>query len=106
MTATEKFVWKQLRDRGACYKFRRQHPVAGYVLDFYCPQALLGVEVDGEGHRSFGVVVDGAREAVLAELGILTLRFRNDEVALNWHACLVRIRSACMDRSSRPAEDE
>ncbi len=31
MTATEKFVWKQLRDRGACYKFRRQHPVAGYV---------------------------------------------------------------------------
>src|SRR6266478_4918320 len=50
-TDCERLLWRHLRNRNfANYKFRRQHPVDRYILDFYCPQARLGVELDGGGH--------------------------------------------------------
>jgi len=50
-TPAEQKLWRHLRNREiAGYKFRRQHPVGPYVLDFYCPAARLAIEVDGSGH--------------------------------------------------------
>jgi very-short-patch-repair endonuclease len=52
MTMPERVLWQKLR-RGRCYgiKFRRQHPMGKYVADFYCPDAGLVIELDGEAHR-------------------------------------------------------
>src|SRR5207249_4194993 len=51
MTPTEKRLWSHLRGRRfAGFKFRRQTPVAGYIADFYCAQACLIIELDGESH--------------------------------------------------------
>ena len=50
-TATEEKLWNVLRNRKLDgYKFRRQQPFEGFIIDFYCEQAKLGIEVDGEIH--------------------------------------------------------
>jgi very-short-patch-repair endonuclease len=49
-TLPEVLLWRELRKRPGGFKFRRQHPLGWYVVDFYCPAANLVVEVDGQGH--------------------------------------------------------
>ena len=51
MSKPEACLWQVLRTRPAGLKFRRQHPLGPYVLDFYCPIARLGIEVDGRVHE-------------------------------------------------------
>ncbi len=82
-TAAEALLWEQLKNKqlnGA--KFRRQHPIGNFILDFYCHAALLGIEVDGEYHNDPSQrAADEARsEALLEETGIKILRFSNAEV--------------------------
>ena len=80
MTPSEKLLWKYLSNRGLIgAKFRRQHPVGGFIIDFYCSAARLGVEVDGEIHAD-RVEYDREREAVLNSRGIRIIRFKNDQV--------------------------
>ncbi len=50
LTPPEAKLWRRLRDRRADFKFRRQHPIGSYVLDFFCPEVRLAVEVDGDQH--------------------------------------------------------
>jgi len=50
MSRPEARLWQVLRERPGGIKFRRQHPVGPYIVDFYCPAARLAVEVDGEAH--------------------------------------------------------
>jgi very-short-patch-repair endonuclease len=77
-TQSEAIVWDWLRNRRfERWKFRRQHPVGNYVLDFYCDALRLAIEVDGDGHEPFA---DDFRSAVLARQGILVNRLRNDDV--------------------------
>ena len=82
-TRAEQTLWRLLRDRRfAGFKFRRQHPVGPYVLDFYCVSAKLAVEVDGDVHgipsqKNHDVV----RDAYLMKQGIRMLRFWNLELA-------------------------
>jgi len=65
-------------------KFRRQHPLGTRVVDFFCVEAKLAVELDGSGHRrQFGQTVDLDREMELHERGIRVLRFINREVLSN-----------------------
>src|SRR5438105_14533662 len=75
-TKWERILWRQLRNRNfAGYKFRRQHPVAPYVLDFYCPSAKLAIELDGGGHNyRLGQIRDRTRSKLLAREGIVVLR--------------------------------
>src|SRR5947209_7094848 len=81
-TPAERKLWRHLRNREfAGHKFRRQHPIGSYVLDFYCPAARLAIEIDGSGHSFFpGQEHDSAREAFLAASGIRVLRFYNEAV--------------------------
>ena len=60
-------------------KFRRQHPVSGFIIDFYCSSHKLGIEVDGEIHND-RVEYDLDRQKLLESLGIKILRFKNEEV--------------------------
>jgi len=84
-TAAEKRLWAHLRNRRlAGLKFRRQHPLGRRVVDFFCVEAKLAVELDGSGHRRhFGQTADLDREMELHERGIRVLRFINHEVLSN-----------------------
>ena len=82
MPAAQRRFWRLLRDRRfAGYKFRREHPSGPYVLDFYCAEAKVSVELDGGQH---GVPdqhqQDNVKEAYLLNRGILTKRFWNRQV--------------------------
>ena len=80
MTSTEILLWKYLSNRGMIgVKFRRQHPVSGFIIDFYCSSHKLGIEVDGEIHND-RVEYDLDRQKLLESLGIKILRFKNEEV--------------------------
>ena len=81
-TDTERILWRHLRNRNfAGYKFRRQHPLDSYVLDFYCPAAKLAIELDGGGHNyRVGQIRDRTRSEFLASQGIIVLRFWNHQV--------------------------
>ncbi len=74
MTAPEVTLWSRLR---ACLsRFRRQHPMGDYILDFYCPAAKLAIEVDGEVHGGADQQMhDERRERRLASQGVFVLRF-------------------------------
>jgi very-short-patch-repair endonuclease len=75
----EKLLWRALRNGKLGLKFRRQHPIDLFVLDFYCHEARLCVEVDGplhEGREAY----DRWRDQRLAEVGIRTLRFPTEAV--------------------------
>jgi very-short-patch-repair endonuclease len=79
-TAAEKKVWRWLRHRQLRrFKFRRQHPVGPYVLDFYCPELRLCIEVDGAVH-DYRYAKDVVRTQFLEELGITVLRLTNEYV--------------------------
>ena len=82
-TAAEKVVWDLLRGRRMLgLKFRRQQPVAGFVLDFYCSQARIGIELDGSVHESPDAQRwDAGRDAALARHGIAVIRIKNEAIS-------------------------
>ena len=84
-TAAEKRLWSRLKNRQtAGLKFRRQHPIATRVVDFFCAEAKLAIELDGSGHaRHPTKAFDLDRELELHEKGIRVLRFRNREIFKN-----------------------
>ena len=80
LTAAEDFLWQRLRNHqvsGA--KFRRQHAIDRFVVDFYCASAHLVVEVDGPIH-DYTPEEDAIRQELLESLGLCVVRFTNDEV--------------------------
>jgi very-short-patch-repair endonuclease len=81
-TYPEQLLWRLLRNRQLNgYKFRRQHVLGRFVLDFYCDQAKLVVEIDGGGHGEHDQMGrDAHRSAELQAQGIRVLRFWNYEV--------------------------
>ena len=79
-TPAELKLWGYLRKKRLNgFRFRRQQPVRGYVVDFYCESAGLAVELDGPIHQ-FQVKYDLERDSVLRAAGLKVMRFRNDEV--------------------------
>jgi very-short-patch-repair endonuclease len=94
-TPSEAILWSALRRRQLDgRKFRRQHIIAGYVVDFYCPELWLAVEVDGPIHQR-RVAADRDRTEDLRALGVTVLRIASDEVLERLPAALQAIRSAC-----------
>jgi very-short-patch-repair endonuclease len=82
MTPAELKLWNELRaHRLMGLGFRRQFPIAGYIVDFACPEKKLVVEVDGSQHaRGDAVVGDAARTLRLEQDGWTVLRFWNDDI--------------------------
>ena len=92
-TDAEQMLWHLLRSRRFFKaKFRRQHPVAPYVLDFYCHEERLGIELDGGQHNEPDKRhTDKERTAFLESKGIRILRFWNNEVLQETEAVLERL---------------
>ena len=92
-TDAEQLLWHLLRNRRFFkVKFRRQHPVAPYVLDFYCHEERLGIELDGGQHNEPDKRrADEERTAFLKSKGIRIIRFWNNEVLQETEAVLERL---------------
>ena len=92
-TDAESLLWSRLRARQLTgIKFRRQHPIGPYVLDSYCAEAHLAVEVDGSQHlESIAINQDQARTKFLENKSIKVIRFWNHEVLENLDAVLESI---------------
>ncbi len=79
-TLQEAKLWERLRRKQLGYRFRRQHSVGWYILDFYCPEKKLVVEIDGAPHKA-SKEYDAVRTNYLNLRGIQILRFWDDEVS-------------------------
>ena len=81
-TDAERRLWALLRDRRlAGYKFRRQHPIAAFIVDFACTKYRLVVEADGGQHAES--IADARRTAVLERQGWRVIRFWNNDILTN-----------------------
>jgi very-short-patch-repair endonuclease len=90
-TDAEKLLWQVLRDRRLNnLKFRRQHPIANYIVDFYCAEKKLIVEVDGD-YFLYTVHEDQSRQEYLESLGFRVLRFWNKDVLTDLEAVVKHI---------------
>lgn len=92
-TFAEKLLWRSLRNRNfAGFKFRRQYSVGYFVLDFYCPELKLAIEVDGYSHESEAAKkYDAERQEIIEVYGIRFLRITDDEVHENIERVLEKI---------------
>jgi very-short-patch-repair endonuclease len=90
-TFAERALWNGLRGNGIGAKFRRQESIGNYVVDFYCPEVRLAVEVDGASH-SEREEYDARRDQHLAEVKVTTLRFSDAEVLYSSEKVLTSIR--------------
>jgi very-short-patch-repair endonuclease len=92
-TDAEAILWKLLRARQlGGFKFRRQHQFGPYILDFFCAERSLGLELDGDQHAlPANVLRDASRSRFLAEQGVSVLRFGNRDVLFETEAVLVHI---------------
>jgi very-short-patch-repair endonuclease len=101
----EEVLWKQLRNRRLDgWKFRRQTPIAGFIVDFCCWEARLSIELDGAQHAAQPLADTERRRAIEAN-GFLEIRFSNDEVRERLHWVLTEIRRALdLARAKAPRE--
>ena len=91
-TPAEATLWRTLRDRNLNYKFRRQHPIDKFIVDFYCAQAKLCIELDGDTHfEPSQQEYDLARTAYLEALGYKVIRFSNQDVRYNLQSVIDEI---------------
>lgn len=94
MTDEERILWAHLRARRLSnFRFRRQQIIDGFIVDFFCHEAGLVVEVDGEVHDQ-QAEYDAERDRILSARGLHVLRFRNDEVKERLQGVLARITNA------------
>jgi very-short-patch-repair endonuclease len=101
MTDAERRLWSRPRGRQlGGLKFRRQVPLNVFIADFYCDDALLDVELDGGQHNNHaGREADNNRDAALAKMGVLVLRFWDPDVLKHTDVVLNRILQAATERS-------
>jgi very-short-patch-repair endonuclease len=105
MSVAESIFWEKCRKHRLGFEFRRQYPIAGYDLDFFCKEAMLTVEFDGEQHDA---ECDRDRDEIIAMFGIETLRIPNRDFFMfdaapvtDW---IERVITRCEERYGRTVE--
>ncbi len=97
MTPAEKLLWEELRSSKTDFKFRRQHIISEFIVDFVCLSKMLVVEVDGSIHDQTAEYDEGRTEE-LNKLGFKVIRFQNSEVESNLKGVIERIVESCNSR--------
>jgi type I restriction enzyme, R subunit len=107
-TEAESFLWNRLRNRQLLrFKFRLQHQLGLYIVDFYCKEADLVIECDGGIHsKNETWHHDQSREAYMSTLGLRTLRFTNNEVLEETERVLNEISDYLRAAQPRPKTQE
>ena len=91
-TAAENLLWQYLRRNTLGIRFRRQHPIGPYVLDFFCYKLNLCIELDGDVHQApLAYERDNMRTSYLNQQGITVLRYNNEVVYQNAEAIIQSI---------------
>ena len=102
MTTHEKLLWERLKLKQICgVRFRRQHPIDFFIADFYCHEARLVVEIDGEIHNHQREYDDG-RSAEMERYFIKVIRFTNSEIEKNIKDVVKRIENEVTGRMESP----
>ena len=89
MTKAEIILWSRLKGKQLKYKFRRQHGIGKYIVDFYCPELKLIIEVDGDIHGFYDQIKkDKERQDFLESLGFIVYRYTNIDIMNNLNGVL------------------
>lgn len=88
-TPQEVLLWSRLRRNQLGHKFRRQHSIGKYIVDFYCPDKKMVIEIDGSQHMDNSS--DIKRTAYLEDLNFMILRFWDNEINNNLDGVLLKI---------------
>jgi very-short-patch-repair endonuclease len=92
LTPAEALLWTNLKNSQLGKKFRRQHGIGPFIVDFYCPERRLAIELDGDGHMSItGAEADQSRTDFLKQLNVTILRFENRDIFDNLDVVLSTI---------------
>jgi very-short-patch-repair endonuclease len=84
LTPAEKIFWYKIRDTLVQYRFRRQHSIGQYVVDFYCAKLKLIIEIDGDSHTDEKqIIIDQQRNAYFEKLNLSTIRYNNRDIVNN-----------------------
>ena len=104
-TEAERVLWEALRANGLDVKFRQQHIIEDFIVDFYCNKYKVTIEVDGGYHNTDDQTIsDKQRTARLNELGYTELRFTNEEVLCDLDRVLKTIKTFCSGTPSPSGE--
>jgi very-short-patch-repair endonuclease len=100
-TRAERLLWEHLRHaKLEGFKFRRQHPMGRFILDFYCVESKLAIELDGKYHEQEEIQrYDAFRQRMIEQEHIVFLRFDNEEVIDNIETVLSKILSMLHERA-------
>jgi len=92
-TKAEQTLWEHLRNKQLKVKFRRQHPMANYIADFYCHEMKMVVEIDGDYHTDAEQMKhDEFRTEELKEFRIKVIRFSNEQIFNNIETVLDQLK--------------
>ncbi len=106
-TPTEKKLWSLLRNRQLGYKFRRQHPVGPYIVDFYSRDSHLVVEIDGSSHfNEDACEYDSIRDSFMRSMGLNVLRFTTTDINSNIEEVCSIILDRCRMFTETPFESK
>jgi very-short-patch-repair endonuclease len=101
-THSEYVLWQELRKQKLGYKFRRQVSIGAFIVDFYCHELRLIIEVDGWVHEEeYQKEYDERRQFWLEKRGYMIIRFLNDEVLFERDSVIEKIKQKCDKRSAR-----
>jgi very-short-patch-repair endonuclease len=102
MTNSEKLLWEKLKGKQLLgIRFRRQHPIDIFIADFYCHEARLVIEIDGDIHKE-QIEYDDGREAEIEKYNIKVIRFTNDEVNNDIDLVVQKIKIIVIERTKSP----
>ena len=100
MTRSEFDLWRRIRARQLGVKFRRQHPIGPYIVDFACVPARIVIEIDGATHQDR--TREAIRDAELAERGWTVIHFNNTDLEFHFDVVLAVIERAVSAARKRP----
>lgn len=97
MTKSEVILWSKLKGKQLGYKFRRQYGVGKYIVDFFCPEVRVCIEIDGSTHNEESVFQkDLEKEKCLKDLGLIVKRYNSGEIFNNLVNVLEDIYQSCL----------
>jgi very-short-patch-repair endonuclease len=102
--ACERMLWRKIRNRQlGNFKFKRQYSIGSYIVDFYCAETKLVIELDGATHGSDKEIeYDQIRQNFLEKQGLLVKRYLNTDVKENLDLVLESIAATCHKRKDNP----
>jgi very-short-patch-repair endonuclease len=105
MTDCEKIIWKYLRGKKLNVRFLRQYSVDNYVIDFYCPELKLAIEIDGKIHEEAErMIYDKERQNHIEKYGIKFIRIKNEELLYNPKTSIQKIKFEIKELKLRNAQ--